>query len=194
MSDELEVAKAEERDKETLPAKVEEPAKQPPTRMVDFNEQIEKLLPSVGTIDLSAEEKEILFAPVDKNLVEIRSDGLVYLPWMQYVTRLRNALGISWGLIPIGFPKAKGEMILWPHWFIIRGVPISFVIGEQLWSSDNKRMSWGEACEGARSNALMRACKSIGITLELWDPAFIRNWISKYAIQIGDPRNKDKKI
>jgi hypothetical protein len=176
-----------------LPAKVEEP-KQPQTKMVDFGAEIEKLLPLVGTIQLSDTEKSILYAPVDENLVEIRTDGLVYLPWMHYVTRLRNALGISWGLIPVGFPKTKGDMVLWPHWFIIRGVPVSFVIGEQLWDSNNKRMSWSDASEGARSNALMRACKSIGITLELWDPAFIRQWISKFATQVPDPKKPDKII
>ncbi len=176
-----------------VPAKVEE-QKQAPAKMVDFQKEIEKLLPSVGTVDLSTEEKEILFAPVDETLVEIRTDGMVYLPWMQYVTRLRNALGISWGLIPQGFPKQKGEMILWPFWFFIRGVPVTFVIGEQLWDSNNKRMSWSEACEGARSNALMRACKAIGVTLELWDPAFIRQWISKFAIQVQDPKKPDKQI
>ena len=34
------------------------------------------------------------------------------------------------------------------------------------------------AIEGAKSNALMRCCKDLGIASELWDPVFIR-WFRK---------------
>jgi hypothetical protein len=187
MSEELEVAKAEERDKETLPAKVEG-QKQPVQRQVDFGPEIEKLLPTVGTIKLTKEEEGILFAPVDEALVEIRPDGLIYLSWMQYVTRLRRALGISWGLIPQMLPRMKDGLMVRPFWFLIRGTLVTEVIGEQHISSST--MTWAEAAEGCRSNALMRACKALGITLELWDPAFIRGWKKKYAVHMRDTTNR----
>ena len=31
-------------------------------------------------------------------------------------------------------------------------------------------MGYGKACESAKSNALMRCCKDLGIASELWDP------------------------
>ena len=171
---------------ENVPDIVPEQKKDTTTKLADFGEQIEKLLPLVGTINLSEEEKKILFAPVDESVVEIRPDGLIYAPWMEFVMRLRNAVGLNWALIPVGFPKTKGETVLWPHWMIIRGIPTSFSIGEQLWSSSNARMSWAEACEGARSNSLMRCCKALGIFLELWQPSFIRQWKDKFAGQVED--------
>jgi hypothetical protein len=170
-----------------VPAKVEE-QKQPIQRQVDFGPEIEKLLSTVGTIKLTKEEEDILFAPVDETLVEIRSDGLIYLSWMQYVTRVRKALGISWGLIPQTLPRMKDGLMVRQFWFLIRGALVTEVIGEQQISSST--MTWAEAAEGCRSNALMRACKALGITLELWDPAFIRSWKSKYATQIKDSNKK----
>jgi hypothetical protein len=172
-----------------VPAKVEEP-KQPPTRGIDLSKQIEELLPTVGSVKLTKEEKDILFAPVDASLVEIRQDGIVYLPWMEYVTRLRDAIGIEWGLIAIGFPKTKGESVVGYYAFIIRQTLVGFFFGEQLWSSSNRGMSWTDAVEGARSNALMRACKALGITLELWNPSFVRAWKSKFAVQMQDSNKK----
>ncbi len=31
-------------------------------------------------------------------------------------------------------------------------------------------LQYGKACESAKSNALMRCCKDLGIASELWDP------------------------
>lgn len=31
-------------------------------------------------------------------------------------------------------------------------------------------LGYGKACESAKSNALMRCCKDLGIASELWDP------------------------
>jgi len=59
---------------------------------------------------------------------------------------------------------------------LIDGKLAGFAIGEQKYQPNNATMSWGDACEGAKSNALMRLCKGLGIGLELWRPSFIRKW------------------
>ena len=168
-----------------VPAKVEE-QKQSPAKGIDFSEQIQNMLPTVGSIKLTDAERAILYAPVDPDLVEIRPDSIVYLPWTEYVTRLRNALGLEWGLIAIGFPKIKGDSVIGYYAFIVRQALVGFFFGEQQWSSSNRAMSFSDAVEGARSNALMRSCKALGLTLELWTPEFIRNWKSQYAEQGND--------
>lgn len=168
-----------------VPAKVEE-QKQVPAKGIDFSEQIQNMLPTVGSIKLTDAERAILYAPVDPDLVEIRPDSIVYLPWTEYVTRLRSALGLEWGLIAIGFPKVKGDSVIGYYAFIVRQALVGFFFGEQQWSSSNRAMSFSDAVEGARSNALMRSCKALGLTLELWTPEFIRNWKEKYAAQGKD--------
>jgi len=147
----------------------------------NVQQEIEKLIPLAGTIELSEEQKQTLFAPVDPEDVEIRPDGLVYLPWMEYVTRLRNAFGVSWTLLPKGSPIMKDDLMLWGFYLIIQGKPAGFAVGEQRYQQKNDTMSYGDCLEGAKSNALMRLCKGLGISLELWKPKFVKEWKSKYA-------------
>jgi hypothetical protein len=52
-------------------------------------------------------------------------------------------------------------------------------------------MTYGDAVEGAKSNALMRLCKGIGISLELWKPSFVRDWKNKYAESYWDEKKRD---
>jgi len=146
----------------------------------DIQDQITSLIPLAGTIELTKEQEEILYAPVIDEQVEIRPDGLIYLPWMEYVTRLRKAFGMSWTLIPYGAPKKLGNFIHWAFWLIIKGKPYGFAVGEQQFF-ENASMTYGDALEGAKSNALMRLCKGLGISLELWQPEFRRKWLPKYA-------------
>ena len=38
-----------------------------------------------------------------------------------------------------------------------------------------------DAVEGAKSNALMRCCKDLGIAKELWNPEYVRKWKEAFA-------------
>lgn len=42
-------------------------------------------------------------------------------------------------------------------------------VGEHTFYS-NSNMVYGKAMESAKSNALMRCCKDLGVASELWDP------------------------
>lgn len=45
-------------------------------------------------------------------------------------------------------------------------------------------MTQATAEESAKSNALMRCCKDLGIASELWDPTFIHKWRSNHAVEL----------
>ncbi len=152
--------------------------------------EMEKLIPYAGTIELTEDQKKILFAPVKEEDIEVRPDGLVYLPWMEYVSRLRDAFGISWAIIPKEMPKFQGNHIYWPFYLMIQGKLAGFAIGEQEYQPSNARMTYGDAVEGAKSNALMRLCKGLGISLELWKPSFVRGWKEKHAEEYDDKGKK----
>ncbi len=49
------------------------------------------------------------------------------------------------------------------------------------------------ASEGAKSNALMRCCKDLGISSELWDPRFIRQFRKKHCIEVWAQDTSGKK-
>jgi len=136
---------------------------------------------SVNMGEITDEQKEILLAPVDRECVEIRPDGLIYLPWMEYAERLTRAFPFQWAVIPQGKPKMKDGLILWAFILTLRGHYAGHAVGEQQWQANNRTMSWGDALEGAKSNALMRLCKGLGMTLELWKPSFIRAWVKEFA-------------
>ena len=46
---------------------------------------------------------------------------------------------------------------------------MSQTVGEHTFYSSNN-MVYGKAMEAAKSNALMRCCKDLGVASELWDP------------------------
>lgn len=153
-------------------------------------------LTKMGTIKLSPEETAILNETLDPNDVLIRpNDGLVYLPWTWYTRRLNKALGLlQWALPPNGLPiiKPKGDTseICWPHWLVIRGVVIGMAMGDATYVASNKKMSYSDAAESAKSNALSRNCKILGMALELWDKDWADGWRAKYAYKGQDDSGK----
>ena len=46
---------------------------------------------------------------------------------------------------------------------------VAQAMGEHTFYSRNNLM-YGKACESAKSNALMRCCKDLGVASSLWDP------------------------
>ncbi len=160
-----------------------------------FNNEFDMglLLKTAGNLDITEEQKDILFAPVNADDVEIRPDGIIYLPWMEYAHRLTKAFGMSWTLVPNGMPKIHGNHIVWGFFLVIKGHLCGYAIGEQEYHPNNNRMTYSDACEATKSNALMRLCKGIGITLELWKPSFIKKWKETYAENYYELNNKTNK-
>jgi len=167
-----------------------ETEKQVPMLANNFEEELNKMISMAGTIELTEEQKAILYAPVDDDLIEIRPDGRIYLPWMEYVSRLKQTFGLGWQAIPQGMPKFQGNHIYWGYYLVIQGKFAGFSIGEQEYQPKNYGMSYGDAVEGAKSNALMRLCKGVGIGLELWQPSFIKRWKAKYAETYYDQKKQ----
>ena len=141
----------------------------------------------IGTLELNKQANDVLDEPLDDADVQIRPDGLVYLSWAYYAKKLNKAFGrLQWGIIPNGNPQSKDTgydnvLVAWGFWLIVKGTPISFSIGETTYRTTNSTMSYADACEGAKSSALARNCKQLGISLELWDKEWIEAWKAKYA-------------
>ncbi len=126
-----------------------------------------------------------LLEPVDSADVEIRPDGLIYLPEIKYRKRLNQAFGPgAWALMPTERPTIRDNVIMRPFALYVHGRFVSEAIGEQEYFENNPQMTWATAAEGAKSNAIMRCCKDLGIASELWDPGFIEKWKKEYATQV----------
>jgi len=152
----------------------------------DFEEEISKLIPTAGTLNMTDEQSRLLYEEIKDEEIEVRPDGLIYAPWYIYVKRLNAAFGGShWALVPQGMPKhSKNEnMVYWGFTLIINGKYVAFAIGQNEYLETNYNMKYGDCCEGAKSNALMRVCKDLGMFHKLWNHAFGEEWKKKYTEQ-----------
>ena len=159
-----------------------------PTKALDFGSEIRKMISTAGTLDLTPDQHRILFEPVKDYHIKMKEDGSMYLPWTWYHDRLTRAFGnLKWAMVPEGLPKlVPNNLIMWGFHLVAHGVYMGFALGEMTFIPKNARMTYGEACEGAKSNALMRLCKSMGISLELWDKDFAQRWEHAYATYYED--------
>jgi len=159
---------------------------------------LQVLVQTAGNLVTTKEQQEIVFTKVKEEEVHILPTGAVYLPWTWYADKLSSAFPMSWVMVPQGLPQyieAQG-LVIWGFSLIISGVFCGFTVGQASFSSKNKNMNYADAMEGAKSNALMRLCKGIGMAHELWDKEFGEAWKAKYADYVDNPQtwSRTKKV
>jgi hypothetical protein len=136
----------------------------------------------LGVAPFSNEARDILLAPVNDADVEIKPDGIIYLPEIKYRRILNRAFGPgSWGLAPRGETIVTDKLVTREYGLVIQGRLASIARGEQQYFD---KSGIPTATEGCKSNALMRTCKDIGIASELWDPRFISDWVKRMAKEV----------
>ncbi|KAI0776167.1 mitochondrial genome maintenance MGM101 [Trametes elegans] len=147
----------------------------------------------LSTQPFPKEVAEVLMTPLDANDVEIKPDGLVYLPEIKYRRVLNRAFGPGgWGLAPRSETNVGPKVVSREYALVCLGRLVAIARGEQEYFDPNGIPTATEAC---KSNALMRCCKDLGIASELWDPRFIREFKAKYCVEVfaEDVRTKKKK-
>lgn len=147
----------------------------------------------LGDAAFTPEQQEILLAPITRDDVEVKPDGLLYLPEIKYRRILNKAFGPGgWGLAPRGESIVTGKLVTREYGLVVMGRYVnrdgsSFQPKPVLTECRLVSVARGEqqyfepdgiptATEGCKSNALMRCCKDLGIASELWDPRFIREF------------------
>ncbi len=124
-----------------------------------------------STLKLLKEEIAILSAPLaPEEIQEDKERNLLYAGHSVIRARLNRAIGIgAWCLAPVTAPVCQNNLVLSTWDLYVRGVFVSRVTGEMKYIATNTRMTYGDAIEGSKSNALTRASKDMGIGLELWN-------------------------
>ncbi|EPQ28163.1 uncharacterized protein PFL1_04490 [Pseudozyma flocculosa PF-1] len=148
----------------------------------------------LGEKSFSKDAVDVLNAPINEQDVEIKPDGLIYLPEIKYRRILNKAFGPGgWGMAPRSETNV-GQGIVSREWVLIcNGRFVATARGEQEFF---KPSGVPTASEGAKSNALMRCCKDLGVASELWDPRFIRQFRKKHCVEVwcSDTSGKKKKL
>ncbi|KXH34254.1 hypothetical protein CNYM01_01059 [Colletotrichum nymphaeae SA-01] len=136
----------------------------------------------LGTARFPKEVVDILLQPVNPSDVEVKPDGIIYLPEIKYRRILNQAFGPGgWGLVPKGDVVVGEKVVTREYALIAEGRFISQAQGENGYFSLENLPS---AVEGCKSNALMRCCKDLGVASDLWDPVFIRQFRKEYADEV----------
>lgn len=142
--------------------------------------------PGIASGSFTVEQQESLLKPLDENEIEVRPDGLLYLPEIRYRRILNRVFGPgAWAIQPRGITLGDGDnMLYYRGALFIHGRFIAEAIGEQEYFPNNERQTYGTAAESAKSNCLVRCCKDLGIASELWDPVATRKWIQAHAVEV----------
>lgn len=129
----------------------------------------------LGQQAFSKDATDLLLAPLALDDIEIKPDGLLYLPEIKYRRILNRAFGPgAWGLAPRTETLVTPKQVSREYALICNGRLVSVARGEQDYFGGEEKLT--TALEGCKSNALMRCCKDLGIASELWDPVFIRKF------------------
>jgi len=149
----------------------------------------------LSTQAFSKDIADILLAPVDPMDIEMKPDGLIYLPEIKYRRVLNKAFGPgAWGLAPRSETNVGPKIVSREYALVCQGRLVAIARGEQEYFDPSGIPTATEAC---KSNALMRCCKDLGIASELWDPRFIREFKSEHCVEVFAehlPTKKKKKL
>lgn len=142
------------------------------------------LYAGIASAPFTDAETKILLADVKESDVEIRPDGLIYLPEIKYRARLNKAFGPgAWALACAGM-KSDGENVVYDGILYIHGRYVARALGGAEFIPNNPNYSMADAAESAKSVSLRRCCKDIGIGAELWDPQYVSKWLTDNAVQV----------
>ena len=140
----------------------------------------------VATVTIDKESAAKLSAVLPDEAHDIKPTGEVYVGQVHYRRLLNEVFGpCGWALVPRGPYTTQGNTICREYALVGPGGRfISEAIGEADYQPNNPRMSYASACEAAKSNALTRCCKDIGIASECWDRRWCEQWIAKHAVKV----------
>ncbi|KAJ8698628.1 hypothetical protein PTI98_005316 [Pleurotus ostreatus] len=149
----------------------------------------------LSTQAFAPEIADVLLAPIEPLDIEVKPDGLIYLPEIKYRRVLNKAFGPGgWGLAPRSETNVGPKIVSREYALVCHGRLVAIARGEQEYFDPSGIATATEAC---KSNALMRCCKDLGVASELWDPRFIREFKAKQCVEVFAehlPTKKKKKL
>lgn len=144
---------------------------------------VKNFLSTAGTFAPSDKEREGLTKKIPDLDIEIRPDGLIFPGWHWCADRMDEVFGPGvWTMVPLSSPKYVKSVIYAPFALYIKGLFVGYAMGEQKYHPTNDAMTYGDAVEGAKSNAMLRLCKPLIPGMRhMWKQSFIAEWKAKYA-------------
>lgn len=144
------------------------------------------LYEGLSKLEIPNEAQTILLQQLTPDMIEIKPTGELYVGHVWYRKVLNKAFGVGkWALKPLGqFVRPAKNLVCREYALYIGGQYAASAIGEQVYVENNPMMTWGDACEATKSNAIMRCCKDMGMSLECWDKRFIENFKREHCVKV----------
>ncbi|KAK3686845.1 hypothetical protein LTR37_019397 [Vermiconidia calcicola] len=151
----------------------------PPSVLSEDDKQVDwtRSYHGLSSTPFTSEQADVLQQRIEYDDIEIKPDGIIYLPEIKYRRILNRAFGPGgWGLAPRGETIVTGKIVTREYGLVCGGRLVSIARGEQQYFDPDGIPT---ATEGCKSNALMRCCKDLGVASELWDPRFIKRFMAE---------------
>jgi len=112
-------------------------------------------------------------------------ENLIYIEHAALRQRLNEAVGIGqWSIIPRSrwsedYKTAKGydaSRVYVEAMLLVRGCFVSEAVGDMSYYKHNDSQNYGDAVEGAKTAALRRCCKELGVGLQAWSKNWCAGW------------------
>lgn len=152
--------------------------------------QMHALIQRAGEEPYAPDTVRVLRKPINDAVVDIRPDGFIFVSHPHYRDLLDEAFGVGgWALVPLAAPRVEHNKVLWYGFLKAHGRFVDAAIGEMAYFPGKYRSSYGNSAEGAKSDCLVRCCKSLPMFRECWDKEYADYWKSNYAVDYPDPDN-----
>jgi hypothetical protein len=140
----------------------------------------------LSTLMVNDVQKSKLNKDFSEKEIQVRPDGIIYLPQTFFRKCLNEAFGQGqWALKRLGITvNSSQNYVYYQGQLFVKGHFVAESIGEQEFFGTTYGMSYGTATEAAKSDCITRCCKDLGIAWQLWNPEFVEFWLEKFAEKI----------
>ena len=181
----------------------QEQAHQPITpaqaRVEAVSNLLHKAYERVGNVGITPEEAVALSAPFGDEEFFRGAGGKENLIYIQHAAlrgRLNKVLGVGqWALVVRNKwaedyqyydsstrSNKTASRVYVEAVLVIRGAVAGEAIGDMVYYPHNQATNYGDAYEGAKSAALRRAAKDLGVGLQAWDKAWCDAWTARHPL------------
>lgn len=145
-----------------------------------------------STLELTAEESALLIGDFPDEAFQPGAGGkknLIYIEHAYLRDRLNQVFGPGkWAIVPrkrwpepFEYVNDNGEMVEGTRVYVeamllARGCFVAEAIGDMVYYPKNLSQNYGDAVEGAKSEALRRCCKELGVGLQAWKKGWAEGW------------------
>jgi Mitochondrial genome maintenance MGM101 len=145
----------------------------------------------MATEPFSEEARRVLAECPNHDDVEVKPDGICYMPGVWYRRQLTRAFGAgAWALKPTGPARTVGNIIEWPGALYILGRWVAEAVGGQATSD---WMNHADSIQGAKTDCLSKCCgHGLAMASELWDKTWRSAWMDRYCTTYQDNKGKTR--